>query len=288
MLTVLLGFATSLVYGFADFFGAIASRRIRPVTVTAVSGAIGLVFLITLVPVFGFSFDSDALTWGFWAGAWSAVAMYCLYASLALGPISIVSPLSAVISAVVPAAFGLYLGDTFSPWGYLAIVLLLVAVVLVGFVPGADVRMPTPQALLLGAAAGAGIGAVLICLDQAPETSGLTPVIMLRAVSASLLGLFLIAVLVRERGKVRASESKTGMHRFWFAVAAAGLFDSSANVFFLLASRTGSLTVVSVLTALYPLGTIILARVILKERIARTQQFGIGLALAASAILAIT
>jgi drug/metabolite transporter (DMT)-like permease len=214
--------------------------------------------------------------------------MSCLYASLALGPISIVSPLSAVISAIVPAAFGLYLGDTFSPWGYLAIVLLLIAVVLVGFVPGADVRMPTPQALLLGAAAGAGIGAVLICLDQAPEESGLTPVIMLRAVSASLLGLFLIAVLVRERGKVRASESKTGMHRFWFAVAAAGLFDSSANVFFLLASRTGSLTVVSVLTALYPLGTIILARVILKEKIARTQQVGIGLALAASAILAIT
>jgi drug/metabolite transporter (DMT)-like permease len=111
---------------------------------------------------------------------------------------------------------------------------------------------------------------------------------MLRAVSASLLGLFLIAVLVRERGKVRASESKKGMHRFWFAVAAAGLFDSSANVFFLLASRTGSLTVVSVLTALYPLGTIILARIFLKERIARTQQVGIGLALAASAILAIT
>jgi len=127
MLTVLLGFATSLVYGFADFFGAIASRRIRPVTVTAVSGAIGLVFLLTLIPIFGFSFDSDALTWGIWAGAWSAVAMSCLYASLALGPISIVSPLSAVISAIVPAAFGLYLGDTFSPWGYLALVLLLVA-----------------------------------------------------------------------------------------------------------------------------------------------------------------
>jgi drug/metabolite transporter (DMT)-like permease len=78
------------------------------------------------------------------------------------------------------------------------------------------------------------------------------------------------------------------MHRFWLAVAAAGLFDSSANVFFLLASRIGSLTVVSVLTALYPLGTIILARVILKEKIARTQQVGIALALSASVVLAIT
>jgi drug/metabolite transporter (DMT)-like permease len=157
------------------------------------------------------------------------------------------------------------------------------------------------KALLLGIAAGAGIGAVLICLDQAPEDSGLTPVVMLRAVSASLLGLFLLAIsiriwMMRSRQKVKpaakgagsASDSAVGLNKLWLAVIAAGLFDSSANVFFLLASREGSLTIVSVLTALYPLGTIILARFILKEKIARTQQVGILLALSASAILAIT
>ena len=301
MLTVVLGFSTALVYGFADFFGAIAARRIRPVTVTAVSGAVGLVFLITLIPIFGFSFNSEAIAWGFWAGLWSAVAMTCLYASLALGPISIVSPLGAVVSAIVPAGFGLLQGESFSAWGYLALALLLVAVALVGFVPGAEVRVPTMKALLLGIAAGAGIGAVLICLDQAPEDSGLTPVVMLRAVSASLLGLFLLAIsiriwMMRSRQKVKpaakgagsASDSAVGLNKLWLAVIAAGLFDSSANVFFLLASREGSLTIVSVLTALYPLGTIILARFILKEKIARTQQVGILLALSASAILAIT
>jgi drug/metabolite transporter (DMT)-like permease len=73
----------------------------------------------------------------------------------------------------------------------------------------------------------------------------------------------------------------------WFAVLATGLLDSSANLFFTLASREGSLSVVSVLTALYPLGTIILARVFLNEKIAKTQLTGIILALGCSALLAV-
>ena len=285
MLTILLGFSTALVYGFADFFGAVASRRIRPVTVTAVAGAVGLVLLLALIPVFGFSANPEAIGWGVWAGLWSAVALTCLYASLALGPISIVSPLSAVVSAIVPAAVGIATGDSFSAWGWLALVLLLVAVVLVGFIPGEDVHMPSVPALLLGIGAGVGIGAVLICLDAAPADSGLTPVVMLRAVSALVLGLFLLFTIRKTRKDEASTPGK--MRNFWLATVAAGAFDSSANVFFLMASRTGTLTVVSVLTALYPLGTIILARVFLKEKIARTQLLGVILALGASAILAV-
>ena len=75
--------------------------------------------------------------------------------------------------------------------------------------------------------------------------------------------------------------------KFWWAVIAAGIFDSSANIFFTLALRSGSLSVVSVLTALYPLGTIILARLILKERIGRVQMLGVLVALSGSAILAV-
>ena len=285
MLTILLGFSTAIVYGFADFFGAVASKRIRPVAVTAVAGAVGLVLLVALIPVFGFSGDPEAIAWGVWSGLWSAVALSCLYASLALGPISIVSPLSAVVSAIVPAAVGIATGDTFSAWGWLALALLLVAVVLVGFIPGEDVRMPTLPALLLGIGAGVGIGFVLICIDAAPADSGLTPVVMLRAVSAGILGLFLLFTIRKNRSDAPAASGKMG--NFWLATVAAGAFDSSANVFFLMASRTGSLTVVSVLTALYPLGTIILARVFLNERIARTQLAGVILALGASAILAV-
>ena len=113
MLTVILGFATSLVYGFADFFGAIAARRINAVLVTFLSGISGLLFLLSLTPALGASFDQQTLFWGISAGIASAFAMTCLYASLAIGPISIVSPLGAVVSAIVPAAVGFALGERF-------------------------------------------------------------------------------------------------------------------------------------------------------------------------------
>ena len=283
MLTIVLGFATALVYGFADFFGAIASKKIAPVIVTCLSGATGLLFLFALTPIFGATANPDAIGWGVWAGVWSAFAMTCLYASLAIGPISILSPVGAVVSAIVPAMVGFAQGDRFSWLGWVAIALILIAVVLVGFVPGEDVRLPSAKGLLLAIGAGLGIGAVLICLDAAPQDSGLTPVILLRAVSALLLGVYFIGSLIL--GRVKPSQKVS--RKFWFALLGAGLLDSSANVFFLMASRAGSLTVVSVLTALYPLGTIILARVFLKEKIARVQTVGVLLALAASALLAI-
>jgi EamA domain-containing membrane protein RarD len=283
MLTIVLGFATSLVYGFADFFGALSSRKLKAVLVTAISGFTGLVFLFAMTPFFGADFGGTAIWVGVAAGLFSAFAMSCLYASLAIGPISILSPLGAVISAIVPMVWAIAGGESFGLLKAGATGLILVAVVLVAFVPGAEVKVPSAKGLLLGVGAGVGIGAVLISLKLAPLHSGLATVIVMRAVSASLLGLFLLASVLRGR---KVGSLRQGAATLLF-VGIAGIFDSSANVFFLLASRTGSLTVVSVLTALYPLGTIILARVFLKERIANVQLAGVLLALVASAILAV-
>ena len=296
MLTIILGFATSLVYGFADFFGAIASRRIKPVTVTFVSGAIGLAFLLALSIFVGADFSPGALFWGTAAGITSAIAMSALYASLAIGPISIVSPLSAVISAIVPSAVGFAQGDRFSALGFAGLGAILVAVFLVGFVPGKDVRLPSMKGLVLAVIAGGGIGVVLISLDQAPAESGLAPVILLRGTAAAILGavtLFTFGAAIRRKLRTSApiepnKESGKVPIKFWYSVAVTGLFDASANVFFILASRIGSLTVVSVLTALYPLGTIILARIFLKEKLARTQTVGVLLALGGSALLVVS
>lgn len=292
MLTVVLGFATSLVYGFADFFGALASRKIKAVTVTFVAGVSGLSFLLALSIFMGANFSQEAIFWGVLAGVTSAAAMSALYASLAIGPISIVSPLSAVVSAVVPMVVGFAQGDRFSIWGLLALAAILVAIFLVGFVPGADVRLPSAKGLILGTTAGVGIGIVLICLDQAPADSGLASVILLRFVASVILGAFTLLMFIRSRRVISAAASAEPKRqrapvKLWLAVLLAGLFDSSANVFFLLASRIGSLSVVSVLTALYPLGTIILARIFLKEKIAKTQMIGILIALGASAVLAL-
>ncbi len=292
MLTIILGFATALVYGFADFFGAVASKRIQPVVVTSWAGISGLSLVFFASLFLGADFSTAGILWGLTAGVASAVAMTCLYASLAIGPISIISPLSAVVSAIVPMIFGALQGDRFSLWGWVALAGILVAVILVGFVPGKDVRLPTPKGTLLGLAAGAGIGLVLSALARAPHDTGLTSVIFMRATSAGLLGVFMAVTLSKTKnryasgGQADSPKLKTSM-RFWWAVIFAGFFDSSANIFFTLASRTGSLSVVAVLTALYPLGTIILARIILKERIAKTQLAGIILALCCSALLAV-
>ena len=292
MFTIVLGFATSLVYGFADFFGALGSKHIKPVVVTFWSGLSGLALLLTASLFMGADFSANSILCGVIGGIASAFAMTCLYAALAIGPISILSPLSAVVMAIVPMIIGFAQGDRFSLWGWLALGAILVAVVLVGFVPGYDVRLPSLKGLLLGIGAGIGMGAVLLALAAAPKDSGLASPAILRGVSASLLGIFMLVTINRGRaarntGEVGATQRSKVSTKIWLAVIATGFLDSSANVFFTIASRQGSLSVVSVLTALYPLGTIILARIFLKEKIARSQMFGIVLALGASAVLAI-
>lgn len=289
MLTIILGFATALVYGFADFFGALASKKIQPVVVTFWAGVSGLALLLTASLFMGASYNTASIWCGIVGGLASAFAMTCLYAALAIGPISIISPLSAVVMAIVPMIVGFTQGDRFSVWGWVGLGGILVAVVLVGFVPGDDVRLPSAKGLLLGIGAGIGMGAVLLALAAAPHDSGLASAVLLRAVSACLLGCYLLLTLARSKSVapvVRPPSMKPAT-LVWFAVLATGLLDSSANLFFTLASREGSLSVVSVLTALYPLGTIILARVFLKEKIAKTQLIGIMLALGCSALLAV-
>ncbi len=283
MLAILLGFGSSVVYGFADFFGALASRKINAMLVTLVSGFSGLVFLLFLSPFFGLPMNPSAIFWGALAGVISAVAITCLYASLAIGPISILSPLGAIMSALVPMAFGvIFVGERFSLGGLLALLGILVAVGLVGFVPGKDFRLPSPKGLLLGMGAGTSIGLLLICIDQAPNDSGLTPVVFLRAFS--IVGIAVMMLASRARGN--RVEFAGHDRKSWQATILAGVLDSSANVLFLNAMRAGELTIVAVLTALYPLGTIILARIFLKEKIAKLQLAGVLLALSCSALLA--
>lgn len=288
MLAIILGLTTAVVYGFADFFGALASRRLRPVLVTGLAGWLGLALLV-LVATSGLmpaNFTPPAIFWGILGGLFSAFGLSCLYKALAIGPISVLSPLGAVIAGLVPTVVGAtLLGENFSALGWLAIGLVLVAVVLVGFVPGKNVDRPSMTALLYGLGAGVGIGAVLICLHNAPTTSGSAAIILVRLTNGLILGGW-AAVLIFRR-KVLPKEFKGLGSKFWLMALATGALDATANVIFVLASRLGTLTVVSVLTSLYPLGTILLARVVLKEKLAISQTVGIALAMGASVLLAL-
>ena len=283
MASILLGFATALVYGFSDFFGALAAQKIRAITVTCFSALAGLALLLSVAPWLGLNFTPASVFWGTLAGAISAVAISSLFAALAIGPISIASPLTAVLSAIVPAVVGVCTGERFNQLGWLAIVMILISVVLVGFIPGDTIRLPSLRGLLFGVTAGVGIGFVMVCLDAAPTDSGVATIVVIRITTAVLLG---VASVVSFRRKPNPGELRF-TKTLILAVIFAGLLESTANILFTLATRVGTLTVVSVLTALYPLGTILLARVVLKEKIAAVQLVGILLALGASALLAL-
>ena len=288
MLTAILGLLTAVTYGAADFFAAIASRKIRVVEVTALASLSGLIVLTVLLPFMGGTFSGEAFFWGLMGGLSSVVALLCLYASLALGPISIISPLGALVSAIVPAIIGVsLLGESFSVLGWVAIALALVAVVLVGFVPGENVTLPKPRAIVLAIGAGIGIGIAVSSLARSPHDSGIAPIIVMRTTAALLLGAMVLITALRNRNS-SAGDARTPItSRVLLTIVAAGSLDAGANIFFTLASRSGSLTVVGVLTALYPLGTILLARLVLKEHVATTQKIGIALTLTASLLLAL-
>lgn len=324
MLTVVLGLAGALVYGAADFLGGLASRRISALRVTALGALSGVVLLYLGTFVIAGEWSREALFWGAISGVTGAAAIALLYACLAIGPMSILSPLTAVTSAIVPLTWGLVTGSQLGVIAYPAFALALVAVVLVGFVPSKEAVRPTLAGLTMATISGILIGAFYILIDQTPDDSGLVPLVANRVVNASIMiTLIVVMAVVAARRHVRSTDaplavldgthgaphavssqpapSPQGRDGLLRASAAAlrggwrgglllaigcGVLDAIANVIVLVGLRVGDLTVVSVLTALYPAGTILLAALVLRERIAVLQWVGLTLALAASAMLA--
>jgi drug/metabolite transporter (DMT)-like permease len=284
--TIIFGLLSAFSYGYADFVGALAAKKVRAVTVTTVAFCFGLLFAIALSFFVGANFLQAAITSGIYAGIASGIAISCLYAALALGPISIVSPLTAVISAIIPVIFDLTTGASLGPYSLIAIALILVAVVLVAFVPGQDFRLPSLKAVLYSLGAGFGFAGIFVFLDGAPSDSGLATLIVMRIVGIALMLAGLTYAFIKYRPKQFLETSVFGRSLIWL-VLLAGSGDVLGNVFFLIATRAGELAIAAVLTSLYPVGTILLARIVLKERIAKSQTLGIVLAIAACVLIAI-
>lgn len=296
MLTVVIGVTAALVYGSADFLGGIASKRLSPIRVTAIGAVSGLVILFAATPIIGGRWSWEAVLYGGISGVTGALAITLLYACLAIGPMSILSPLTALVSAFVPLMAGVFRGERLPVFGYVAIGIALVAVVLVGFVKEEGAVRPSLKALAMAITSGAMIGLFLVLVDLTPDDSGLVPLIANRAVNAVVMfGVIGVIMLLAARrpvdplappvapGSMLSRGWKAG---FWLAVAC-GMIDATANALLLLGLRIGELTVMSVLTALYPAGTIILAAIVLRERIAPVQVVGLVLALVAAGMLAL-
>ncbi|MHC2998727.1 EamA family transporter [Microbacterium sp. HJ5] len=321
MISAALALAGALIYGAADFLGGLAAKRLRSLVVTAVAALSGLAALAVAQPVLGGVWAPADMAWGVLAGIFGVIAVALLYACLAIGPMSILSPLTAVVSAIAPMLWGLLIdGETLSPIAYAGLGVALVAVVLVGFIPGQKAVRPSARGLLMAVGAGVAIGGFLIVVDQTSEDSGMVPLVMSRGttVAVTLVVLAVLAVVAVRGGQGAASvlipagstigATPTGhadlehaaaassaagaspspsLSTAWWFAAACGVVDAAANALMLVALREGDLSVVSALTALYPAGTILLAAVVLRERVAAVQWLGLVLALVAGGMLAL-
>lgn len=268
---ILLGLLAALAYGSSDFAAGIGGRGVGA---TRVALSVHLLALISAVAGLAI-FPSHALNWsttawGILAGLSSVIGTLSLYRGLAIGQMSVVAPVSGVVAAGLPAIVGLLGGDHLSSTATVGLVLALPAIAMVSFQTtdhaASDKRRTT--GLLEGALGGAGFGCLFISIDHAGGDAGTWPLVIGFSVAC------LVLVLVVFRSRARPSRSP----RLWAAVAAAGLLAGTANLLFLGASLSGELTIVSVLTALYPAVTIVLARLLLDERWNRIQIAGLGAA----------
>jgi len=275
---LILAALSSLAYGSADFVGGLAAQRAHVLRVVAMSAPAGLLVEAALLPVLGAEWNRQALAWGAASGVANAAAFVLLYRCLAIGPMSVLSPVTAVATALIPATVGFGRGERLSPLGVVAVLLGLVAVVMVSASRNDSGVQVTAKALTLALGAGAAISIQLVALDQAPDDSGLAPILVGRLASTVLAGGALLVVWRTTNG------SGVPLR----LAATAGALDGLASIAFLLAVRQGELAIVAVITALYPASTILLARFVLRERINVQQATGLALAGGAVALLALS
>ena len=280
-MAVILALLAALGYGVGDFLGGLGGRRSHPALIPVAVQVVGVVTAVVAVLAFGGTPTAHTWTWGALSGIGSGIGNVCLLRGLAVGRMSVVAPLSAVITSALPAIVGLLAGDRLTWWGWTGIALALPAVALAArSESGRGYRMAD---IGYGIAAGLGFGFLFIALDQAGTDAGAWPLlpgqlVALVVVSAAALPHIIHLHRSHQSPKISAVVRWGG---------AAGLLGACANLLFLFASGAGQLTITAVLAGLYPTVTVTLAAVVLHERANRSQLTGL-LAAAVSIVLIIT
>jgi drug/metabolite transporter (DMT)-like permease len=268
-----------VVYGASDFCGGLASRRASSFAVVAVSQAASLAVLVVLLPWLGGDATMADLAWGSAAGLAGAVGLVLFYRALAEGVMSVVAPVTGVAGAAVPVVVGVAFGERVGLWSTAGIALALVAVVLVAAEGGlAALLTVRPASLTPALLAGAGFGFFFVLLSRTHDDAGLTPLVAARLVSV----VFVVALALSRRQSLRIPRTTLP------TVLLAGVGDMTANALFLIATQVGGqLAITGVLASLYPASTVLLAQVLLRERLAGTQLAGLAAAIAAVALIAL-
>lgn len=277
-MAVVLALGAAIAYGLSDFVGGVASRRtsVWPVALTACLGAtLGTVVLAVLV-------QGDATgshhAWGLLAGVGSGTGTVFLYRGFARGRMGVVAPVSAVGAALLPATLAVASGERPSALVGIGLLVALPGIWLVSREPApTDARASRAEGLLDGVLAGLGFGLLFAALGQVPEEAGFGPVLGTQVVS-----LFAVVLAARLLG----GDPVPRLAADWWGLGA-GVLATLAVVGFMLARQQGLLSVAAVLTSLYPAATVLLATVVLHERMHRAQAVGLLLCTASVVCVAL-
>jgi drug/metabolite transporter (DMT)-like permease len=291
MLALAFALSSSLCWGVGDFIGGLQARRVSLLRVILVSQAAGLVVLVVVVAVRGMGPPDVVKMLPAVAGGVAGIAaLSALYRALAIGTMSVVAPISAT-GVAVPVAVGVASGERPAALQLVGILAASVGVVLAsresgpGLAPKAGSRASVALALL----AALGFGSFFVGLRISARVDLVWALVSSRtAAVAALVAAGIVLSLVRERPPASVGTvAVTAGSAVLPALLLIGFLDLSANVLYALATRHGLLSVVAVAASLYPLTTVLLARVVLRERVRRIQEVGIAAALAGVLLIAV-
>ena len=280
MATIVLALAAAALYGLSDFAGGLVSRRTSVwgvAVVTQITAAVALGVLAFVQPSGPTRAD---LAWGALAGVGTGIGTGFLYRGLSAGRMGVVAPLSAVGAALLPVIVGIATGERPQPLTLIGIACAFPAIWLVSTSTDTAVVDPAPARpnsdVANGLLAGLGFGLMFSALGQVPESAGLAPLAM--AELSSIAAVVVLAMALRQ--------SWLPANRAAWNGVVVGALAAAATVCFLFASQSGLLAVASVLASLYPAVTVLLATLVLHERIHRGQGVGLGLTLVAVVLVA--
>jgi drug/metabolite transporter (DMT)-like permease len=268
--TIIFGLTASLCWGSGDFSGGLASRRANVARVVIGDYAVGFVLLVSLALVVRERFPVPIdLVWGGLAGVAGVLGLLAFYSALATGRMGIAAPISAVLTAALPVLFS-SLTAGLPNLGQLAGIAL--ALLAIGLISRPDGAKGAPKGIGLAVLAGCGFGCFFILISRVSPGSTFWPLAVARITSVVCL-----LIVMRVRGQQRLLP---GRH-VALLVVLAGMLDAAGNAFFVLAAHSGRLDVAAILSSFYPAATVLLAAVVLRERVTRMQGAGILLVLLA-------
>ena len=280
-MVILLGLTAAVLYGSGDFLGGMATRRAPVLAVLTVANTAALIAAFAAAVMSPDHANLAGLAWGISAGLTGGLGLIVFYIGLATGPMSVVAPVSGLISTVLPVAVALAEGERPGAGVYAGALICLAAVVLAssaGHTRAADGSgRPGPgRAIAYGIASGAFFGLFFLLIRNAGQSGAFWPV---AAGRIGELAIVLIVAAVLRRGPLPRGTGGLPL----LAAAGAGVIDVVANMCYVAATRTGMFGLAVVLASLYPGVTVLMARMVLGERLRWIQR--VGLALAAIGIL---